>query len=227
MRSAKIVTNNQTFFIYFNLSKKIYSIFAEQIKVYDMKLVLMSTPQFFVEEHQILTALFDEGLEMVHLNKPNSEPVFCERLLTLIPDAYRKLIVTHDHFYLQNEYELRGIHLSERNSERPANYHGKVSCTCNSIEDVVAVKKEMDHVIWDTSSVDLPLLMKDNARRKNIDKKVYVSGTIDVENIQQVAEYGFGGIVLQNAIWDRFDIRNTQDFKEIINYFRKLKRIVD
>ena len=50
-----------------------------------MKLVLMSTPQFFVEEHQILTALFDEGLELVHLNKPNSEPVFYERLLSLLP----------------------------------------------------------------------------------------------------------------------------------------------
>lgn len=192
-----------------------------------MKLVLMSTPHFFVEEHHILTALFDEGLEMVHLNKPNSEPVFCERLLSLIPDTYRKLIVTHDHFYLQNEYELRGIHLSERNSEPPANYRGRVSCSCQNIEDVALVKKEMDHVIWDTTSVDLPLHMKDSARRKCIDKKVFATGSIDIDNIEQVAEYGFGGIVLQNAIWDRFDIHNTQDFKEIINYFRKLKRIVD
>ena len=69
-----------------------------------MKLVLMSTPNFFVEEHHILTALFDEGLELVHLNKPNSEPVFYERLLSLIPQKYRKNIITHDHFYLQNEY---------------------------------------------------------------------------------------------------------------------------
>ena len=41
-----------------------------------MKLILMSTPYFFVEEHQILTALFDEGLEILHLRKPETEPVY-------------------------------------------------------------------------------------------------------------------------------------------------------
>ena len=63
-----------------------------------MKLILMTRPEFFVEEHQILTALFDEGLDTLHLRKPNSEPVYSERLLSLIPDGYRKKIVVHDHF---------------------------------------------------------------------------------------------------------------------------------
>ena len=45
-----------------------------------MKLILMTTPYFFVEEHQILNALFDEGLEILHLRKPSTEPVYSERL---------------------------------------------------------------------------------------------------------------------------------------------------
>ena len=53
-----------------------------------MKLILMSTPYFFVEEHQILTALFEEGLEILHLRKPETEPVYSERLLTLIPQEF-------------------------------------------------------------------------------------------------------------------------------------------
>lgn len=191
-----------------------------------MKLVLMSTPHFFVEEHHILTALFDEGLEMVHLNKPNSEPVFCERLLSLLPESYRKLIVTHDHFYLQNEYELKGIHISERNPQKPEHYKGCVSCSCESIEDIAQVKKEMDHLLLDVTSTDLSLLLKDYSKRKLIDKKVFATGSIDLDNASQIAESGFGGIVLQNAIWDKFDIHNTQDFKEIINHFRKIRRIV-
>ncbi len=191
-----------------------------------MKLALMSTPHFFVEEHHILTALLDEGLEMVHLNKPNSEPVFCERLLSLIPNSYRKLIVTHDHFYLQNEYELKGIHLSERNPEKPNNYKGSVSCTCTTYEDVVVQKKDMDYVIFDTTIDDITQLAKDSSKRKTIDKRVFAFGEFDLDNISQIADYGFGGIVLHQAIWDRFDIHNTQDFKEIINHFRKIKRIV-
>ena len=54
----------------------------------------MTRPEFFVEEHQILTALFDEGLDTLHLRKPNSEPVYSERLLSLIPDGYRKKMTT-------------------------------------------------------------------------------------------------------------------------------------
>jgi thiamine-phosphate pyrophosphorylase len=71
-----------------------------------MKLILMTLPHFFIEEHQILTALFDEGLETLHLRKPDTEPVYSERLLSLLPEEYRKNIVVHDHFYLKNEYGL-------------------------------------------------------------------------------------------------------------------------
>ena len=192
-----------------------------------MKLVLMSTPNFFVEEHHILTALFDEGLEMVHLNKPNSEPVFYERLLSLLPDCYRKLIVTHDYFYLQNEYELKGIHLTEQNPNKPDNYKGSVSCTCATLEETTLVKKEMNHILFDITNEDLSTLAKDCSKRKLIDKKIYAMGAIDLDNIAQITDCGFGGIVLQDAIWNRFDIHNTQDFKEIINHFRKLKRLID
>ena len=55
-----------------------------------MKLILMTRPDFFVEESQIITALFDEGLELLHVRKPESEPVYSERLLSLIPDNYHK-----------------------------------------------------------------------------------------------------------------------------------------
>lgn len=191
-----------------------------------MKLVLMSTPNFFVEEHHILTALFDEGLEMVHLDKPNSEPVFCERLLSLLPESYRRLIVTHDHFYLQNEYELKGIHLSERNPQVPAGYKGCVSCSCDSLDSLSQAKKDRDHVLFDVTDIDLSTL-KDASKRKLIDKKVFATGDIDLDNVSQIADCGFGGVMLQEAIWKRFDIHNTQDFKEIINYFRKVRRAVD
>ena len=49
-----------------------------------MKLILMTQPTFFVEEDKILTSLFDEGLDNLHLYKPASEPIYSERLLTLL-----------------------------------------------------------------------------------------------------------------------------------------------
>ena len=58
-----------------------------------MKLVLMTQPTFFVEEDKILTSLFEEGLDNLHLYKPGSEPVYSERLLTLLPNSlFRKTV---------------------------------------------------------------------------------------------------------------------------------------
>ena len=111
-----------------------------------MKLILMTTPYFFVEEHQIINALFDEGLEILHLRKPETEPVYSERLLTLIDESYRKRIVVHDHFYLKNEYNLKGIHLNQRNPELPPKYKGHLSCSCRTEQEVTQHKKACDYV---------------------------------------------------------------------------------
>ena len=64
-----------------------------------MKLIVITRPTYFVEEDKIITTLFDEGLDILHLRKVDSIPVYAERLLTLIPEKYRKRIVVHDNFY--------------------------------------------------------------------------------------------------------------------------------
>ena len=45
-----------------------------------MKLAIMTRPTFFVEENKIIEALFDEGLDDLHIFKPGSSPVYVERL---------------------------------------------------------------------------------------------------------------------------------------------------
>ena len=111
-----------------------------------MKLILITTPTYFVEEDKILTTLFDEGLDILHLRKPDTAPVYAERLLTLIPEKYHKRIVVHGHFYLKKEYNLKGIHLNRRNPEPPACYSGHISCSCHSLEEVKQYKPGCDYV---------------------------------------------------------------------------------
>ncbi|MGN0086141.1 MAG: thiamine phosphate synthase [Alloprevotella sp.] len=200
-----------------------------------MKLILMTTPDFFVEEHQILNALFDEGLELLHLRKPYAEPVYSERLLSLIPETYRKRIVVHDHFYLKNEYKLRGIHLNSRNKELPKSYKGHISCSCHTLEEVSLRKKMCDYVflspVFDSISKEAypssftTAQLREAAKQKVIDKKVMALGGVELDNIQQIKDLGFGGAVLLGAIWNRFNIHTTQDYKELVNHFRKLKRL--
>ena len=199
-----------------------------------MKLILLTIPQFFIEEHQILTALFEEGLEILHVRKPNTEPVYSERLLSLIPAQFRQRIVVHDHFYLKNEYKLMGIHLNQRNPDPPANYRGHISCSCHTIEEVKAQKEVCNYVFlspifnslskagYNAAFTDAEL--KQYAKRGLIDRKVMALGGVTLEHIPLLKEYGFGGAVLLGDIWNRFDIHTTHDYKELINHFRKLRK---
>ncbi len=199
-----------------------------------MKLILLTTPYFFIEEHLIINALFDEGLELLHLRKPGTEPVYSERLLTLIPDSYHKRIVTHDHFYLKSEYGLRGIHLNQRNPELPPKYKGHISCSCHTEEEVAQHKRACDYVflspVYDSISKDgyashfATATLRDMARRRVIDRKVMALGGVDLTHIKELKELGFGGAVLLGDIWNCFSIHDTQDFKELIHHFRLLRK---
>ena len=201
-----------------------------------MKLIVMTQATFFVEEDKILTTLFEEGLDMLHLYKPQSEPILCERLLSLIPDDYHKRIMVHDHFYLKEEYKLRGIHLNQYTDQPPADYRGSLSCTCRSIGHLKEAKRRADYVflksLFDslTSKADKQSLDIDEvesaARNGLVDRKVFAMGGISLDNIAIVRELGFGGAVVCGDLWNRFNIHNQTDFKCLIDHFHKLRKAV-
>ena len=94
-----------------------------------MKLIIMTKSTFFVEEDKIISALFDVGMDILHLNKPRALPMYSERLLTLLPDDCYEKVMVHEHFYLKEEYGLRGIHLDDVSQPVPEKFKGKISRT--------------------------------------------------------------------------------------------------
>lgn len=200
-----------------------------------MKLVIMTKPTFFVEEDKILASLFDEGMDNLHLCKPDSAPLYSERLLTLLPeDVYGKITV-HGHFYLKEEYGLRGIHV-DNDSEIPAGYRGHFSRTCRAIDELKAASKRADCVFL-AHALDMKAdgsgqrvfsdeELREASRRGFIDKKVYAYGNIGLDNIQKAKDLGFGGVVVGSDLWDRFDIHHQQDYKELMTHFEKLRKAV-
>ena len=201
-----------------------------------MKLILLTPPDFFVEEDKILTALFEEGLDVLHLRKPGCEPVYSERLLTLLPECHHDQIVVHEHFYLKDEFNLRGIHLNNRSPEPPANYKGHISRTCTKLEQLKDMKKQSNYVflrnIFDSQSEPeqkSDFTMNDLEKAADnglIDKKVYALGGMNTDNLQIARDLGFGGVVICGDLWNRFDIHNQNDYKELINHFERLRKII-
>ncbi|MGN0310795.1 MAG: thiamine phosphate synthase, partial [Bacteroides sp.] len=60
-----------------------------------------------------------------------------------------------------------------------------------------------------------------------IDSHVMALGGVCEKNIRTVKKLGFGGAVLMGDLWGRFDVHQNRDYKEIIQHFIKLKKLVD
>lgn len=199
-----------------------------------MKLILLTSPEFFIEEDKILTSLFEEGLDILHLRKPDSEPVYCERLLSLLPEEYHHKIVAHDHFYLKEEFDLLGIHLSHRHPDAPVNYKGQITRTCYSLQELEQYKSKCPYILLRSvfDSVSEPenkaTFTKDElmaaTRSRLINKNVIAEGGIMLENIDSIKQLGFGGVAIRGDLWGRFDIHSHRDFKELISHFRMLRK---
>ena len=162
--------------------------------------------------------------------------MYSERLLTLLPEDYYRKITVHDHFYLKQEYDLAGIHLDNPTDNLPDGYKGKFSRTCNDLSQLKEMKKKSQYVflknIFDCiefkeekSSFSLQQLEL-AAGNGLIDKKVYALGGMSLENIKIAKALGFGGVVICGDLWNRFDIHNEKDYKELIAHFEKLRKAV-
>lgn len=202
-----------------------------------MKLIVVTAPTFFVEEDKIITALFEEGLDILHLRKPETPAMYSERLLTLIPEKYHKRIITHEHFYLQEEFSLMGIHLNTRNPKEPHDYSGHISCTCHSLDEVHNKKHFYDYLFLSpiyncitksgvTSGFTAEEL-RQAGKSKVIDSRVMALGGITPDNILEIKDYGFGGAVVMGDLWNKFNACTDRDYLEVIRHFKKLKKMAD
>ncbi len=201
-----------------------------------MKLVIMTKSTFFVEEDKILTTLFDEGMDKLHLYKPGSQLVFSERLLSLIPEGYHDKIVVHEHYRLKNEYDLAGIHLNKPSEMVPNGIRGKISRTCEDLNLLKEMKKNSNYVFLrrifgcmgnaDKQSSFSVKELEDAADKGLIDKRVYALGGITLDNVRMAKELGFGGVVVCSDLWNRFDIHHGADFRDLLALFRNYQKLV-
>ena len=201
-----------------------------------MKVVLMTRPTFFVEEDKILSSLFEAGLDDLHLFKPGSSPMYSERLLTLLPDDYRKRITVHDNYYLKEEFKLRGIHIDDETTPAPNGYKGHISRSCSHLDLLKETKKHADYVLLkyifdsqtepDRKATFTLEQLQEASRRGLIDRHVYALGGMNLDTIKAVRDLGFGGIVISGDLWNRFNIHQELEYQALIDHFCKIRKAI-
>ena len=76
-----------------------------------MKWITITSPEFLSGEAIFIDKLFSQGLDLLHIRKPDAPLEAYKRFLLQIPKQWYSRIVLHEHFALAEEFGLHGIHL--------------------------------------------------------------------------------------------------------------------
>lgn len=172
--------------------------------------IVITQPFFSAGEGPRIASILDSGATRVHLRKPGSSIEDMRALIESVPERYRLRLSLHDHLGLATEYGIGGVHLNKRCSEVPVGFHGFVSRSCHTIEEL-ALYRDADYLflcpVFDSisksgySSHFTPEELRQAARYGLIDEHVYALGGIDGSRLREVEELGFGGAAMLGAAW--------------------------
>lgn len=203
------------------------------------KLIIISSSEEVHKEFEIIDSLFGEGLECLHLRKPDYDlPELEHWLLQINPHNLNKIVI-HSHHELTEKFQLKGIHftntylnqisgkelISVIQNARSEKY--TISSSIHSMEELNKLKADYDYVFLSPvfnsiskhgyeSRFNLAGL-SEGLKNKVSKVGVVALGGIDEENTGLALQTGFDGVALLGAIWNN-------GTESIIEKFRKIKK---
>ena len=176
-----------------------------------MKIIAITTPKIISDDGYIIRGLLDNGVDIVHLRKPESTIDECRRLLSNLGEEYRARIVVHDYPELYYEFSLRGVHINKNIGTLPDGYDGLRTRSCHSFEEVVRYKDECDYLflspIFDSiSKAGYHSAFDECSLRQAsisgvIDSRVIALGGVTFNKIDYLKNLNFGGVAMSGAIY--------------------------
>lgn len=185
-----------------------------------MKIIAITTPKIISDDDYIIRGLLDNGVDIVHLRKPESTVDECRVLLSNLGDEYRGRIVVHDYPELFYEFSLMGVHVNKNIRTMPRGYSGLRTRSCHSFEEVVRYKEECDYLflspIFDSISKVgyMSAFDHDSLRQASIggviDGRVIALGGVTFDRIDYLKELHFGGVAMSGAIYSVDAVANLK-----------------
>lgn len=179
------------------------------------KRIVITMPEWVDDEAFLCHSLFSNGLQILHLRKPNASEAEMAEFIEKIEPRYRQRIVLHSHYGLVKRYGLRGVHLKMSSLNLYDEYAacGTVSVSCHSYEEILALPfvpayAFLSPIFESVSKVgyssDYHFFDKDKlneTHRKGIE--VVALGGITAANLSQCQRFGFDGVAVIGSVWSR------------------------
>ncbi|WP_026712599.1 thiamine phosphate synthase [Flavobacterium daejeonense] len=175
-------------------------------------MIVISNPTAIANEIKTIHALFENGMEIFHIRKPDFSEEEMKAFVTLIGLKFRSRLVLHSHHHLAEELEINRIHFSSTNRPdkflKPARF--KLSTSSHSIEEFNMLPEDFDYAFL---SPVFKSISKENyepktnwateiKKRTNFQTKLIGLGGIQDANIHQALQLGFDEVTLLGSIWN-------------------------
>ena len=211
-----------------------------------MKLIVISSSKTLENEAEIITKLFESGLETFHLRKHKHSTYSMKQLIKKIPAAYHNRIIIHSHHGLARKFKLKGIHLTKSHLKdsvktwvtikilRFSNPDLEITTSFNNIGQLLEKSNPYKYSyvflspVFDSLSSKFQSGFTEHSLASAMRKttyKVIARGGVDMDAIAKGHKIGFQGLAFYTAIWKKKD--PNAEFNKVIEKFKELNITVE
>ncbi|UPZ17335.1 thiamine phosphate synthase [Flavobacterium humidisoli] len=179
-------------------------------------MIAISNPVYIENEIKIIHQLFEEGLPLLHIRKPDFSELEMAEFIHQIKLEFRDRIVLHHHHALAHDFGINRFHFSEKERKNATDSPARFSKPCSyststhSIEDFNSLENDFDFAFLSPVFKSISKenykpktdLFKEIKSRTNYRTKMIALGGIDAKNIQKTLENGFDDFALLGSIWN-------------------------
>lgn len=179
--------------------------------------IAITLPDAIDGEVAAIRQLLADGIDIVHLRKPEAGIDYCRMLLEQLTSVERAQIVVHDYYVLYEEFMLRGVHQNKNIGHLPDGYRGSRTHSCHSFEEVLRYKEESDYLflspIFDSISKRgyRSAFSHEELQRAAdtgiIDNRVVALGGVTYDKIAYLESLHFGGVAMSGALWTTHSLK--------------------
>ncbi|WP_035645358.1 thiamine phosphate synthase [Flavobacterium sp. ASV13] len=180
-------------------------------------MIVITSPFAVADEIKIIHSLFEEGLSLLHIRKPDFSELEMAQFIHPIKMEFRSKLVLHSHHLLAEDFGINRIHLSEKERNKSQEFPARFPKPCrynststHSIEDFNSLESNFHYAFLSPVFKSISKenyhpkkdLFEEIKSRTNHKTKVVALGGITSENIQETLEKGFDDVALLGSIWN-------------------------
>ncbi|MBS2099922.1 thiamine phosphate synthase [Carboxylicivirga linearis] len=182
-----------------------------------MRPIVITHPSQLSNEFEAINALFENGLEILHVRKPDFNKEKLQQWIKSVDERFHKHIMIHSHLSLVEEMNLKGVHFTSYNRHLLDKYidcNYQKSTSTHSLDELKQWGEHVDYaflspVFESISKKGYMPTIKLNAIHNFLDTKckvpVIALGGIDSHNADKVKEAGFEGLAILGSLWSEFE----------------------